>query len=92
MSTSDQVGGWRVNETIAGHDLTGLPEKLRRLCASAAAARELAEDDKAARNAAIYEASTAGWSLNQIARATGIHRATVHRIIIDEESKAWGPG
>lgn len=75
-----------MNETIATQ---GLAEKLQRLSSAAAAAGQVAEDDRAARNSAIYEASTAGWSLSQIAAATGMRRGSVHRIVIEQESDAW---
>lgn len=78
-----------MNETIAETDSNGVAEKLRRLSSAAAAASQVAEDDRAARNTAIYEASTAGWSLSKIAAATGMRRGSVHRIVIEQESYAW---
>lgn len=57
-------------------------ERLRRLALAAAAAERAAADAIEARNAEIEAAEHDDqWPLPQIADHTGLHRATVHRIV-----------
>jgi ParB-like chromosome segregation protein Spo0J len=56
-------------------------ERLRRLSVAANTSRQLAGDDREARDRAIEEADQAGMSVREIARATGLAPGHVHRII-----------
>ena len=67
----------------------GMAERLRRIADTTRASAQIHEDDLSARNAAIYEASAAGWSLAEIARATRLDKSRVHRIIVELEARAW---
>lgn len=51
--------------------------RLRRTARTARASAETAEDDRAARDQAIWDAETGGWTQRQIADATGLHQTTV---------------
>lgn len=57
-------------------------ERVRRLVETARESAALASDDREARDKAIGEAEQAGWSVNRIARETGLSVGHVHRILM----------
>ncbi len=62
-------------------------ERLARLADPTRVYRQLADDSKAARDRAIYDAYQSGSGLREIARASGLSVSTVHRVIVAETAK-----
>lgn len=57
-------------------------EKLGRLGRAAAAAEDWAADAREARDQAIEQADLDGWSVREIADASGLSRPRVHQVVI----------
>jgi hypothetical protein len=72
-------------EGVLGTEETRI--RLRRLSAAARASRQLAEDDRLARDGAIGEADAAGWQLREIARETRLSTGHVLRIAVAAETE-----
>lgn len=63
------------------NDFERRQDRLRRLAAAALASRQIAEDDREARDAAIEEADRDGMELREIARCTNLHPSHIHHVI-----------
>lgn len=68
--------------------MSGMSERLIRLAAAARRASEHAEDTRAARDRAIAEAESGGWSMSAIAEATGLSVSQVGRIAVAQTHQA----
>jgi len=62
-------------------------DKLTRLAEPARVHAELARDSTATRDAAIADAYEAGGTVRELAKATGLSPAHIHRIVVREAAR-----
>lgn len=68
--------------------MSDMGERLVRLAAAARRATDTAEDTRAARDRAIGEAESLGWSMSAIAAETGLSVSQVGRIAVAQTHQA----
>jgi DNA-binding NarL/FixJ family response regulator len=61
-------------------------ERLYRLAAATGRAVDAADEERARRNVEIDAAAAEGWSVREIARATGLHPQTIEQVLMAAEA------